>query len=249
MIATLKYNSKNYKIDLAAPLDLSIAMKGDKTDVNAWYLPPATIKPHKEDGFVGSVAEGASINFNTITFNPHAHITHTETVGHITEKLVDVNKAFKKYFFLAEVITVAPEKINEDWVVSKKQLSYALRNKKREAVVIRTLPNTKAKKSRQYAHTNPPYLEEAAAAFLKKKGIQHLLVDLPSVDKEKDDGLLLCHNAFWNTKGKLREKATITEFIYVPNKVKDGTYFLNIQMAPMVNDATPSRPILYAILD
>ena len=51
----------------------------------------------------------------------------------------------------------------------------------------------------QYSNTNPPYLLDAAANYLKEKGIKHLLIDLPSVDKEKDNGKLLAHNAFWNT--------------------------------------------------
>ena len=47
-------------------------------------------------------------------------------------------------------------------------------------------------------------------------------MDLPSVDKEKDRGQLLAHNAFWNTIGILRMDLTITEFIYLPNTVLDG---------------------------
>jgi hypothetical protein len=31
-------------------------------------------------------------------------------------------------------------------------------------------------------------LAEGAALFLHESGIQHLLIDLPSVDKEKDEG-------------------------------------------------------------
>jgi hypothetical protein len=42
--------------------------------------------------------------------------------------------------------------------------------------------------------------------------------------------------------------ATITEFIFVPNTVLDGTYFLNLQIAPFENDATPSKPILYKVI-
>jgi hypothetical protein len=84
---------------------------------------------------------------------------------------------------------------------------------------------------------------------LREKGIKHLLVDLPSVDKEKDDGMLLSHNAFWNTDGEIRMDATITEFIFVPNSVKDGKYLLNLMIAPFENDATPSKPILYEILN
>ncbi|WP_053990906.1 cyclase family protein [Mangrovimonas sp. TPBH4] len=247
MIATIHYNSKKYKIDLTQPIDISIPMISSASNVNAWYLGPPKIEPVVEDDWVASVEEGAVINFNNISFNPHSHGTHTECVGHITKKVHSINENLKQFFFMAEVITVAPEKMGDDFVISKKQVQTALGNKKRDAVVLRTIPNTKEKFSKQYSHTNPTYLLEEVAIYLKKKGVKHLLVDLPSVDKEKDDGELLSHNAFWNTNGKLRMDATITEFIFVPNHVEDGSYFLNLQIAPFENDASPSKPILYKI--
>jgi len=249
MIATIQYNSRKLKIDLSKPLDISIPITGKAANVNAWYLGPPKIEPEIMDGENISVANGAVVNFNTITFNPHAHGTHTETVGHITEKIYSINKHLKQFFFLAEVITVAPEKLGEDYVISKKQLQFAIGNKKRKAIVIRTMPNTRDKLSRQYSNTNPTYLQEDAAEYLKTKGVDHLLIDLPSVDKENDRGELLAHNAFWNTSGKLRLDATITEFIYVSNKIEDGCYMLNLQIAPFENDASPSKPILYKVID
>ena len=141
-----------------------------------------------------------------------------------------------------------PESDGEDFFISAKQLKTALRNKKRDAIVIRTLPNLEDKKSMKYSNTNPPYLLEEAAIYLREKGIKHLLIDLPSVDKEKDEGKLLAHNAFWNTAGEIRMNATITEFIYVPNSIEDGEYLLNLMIAPFENDATPSKPVLYEIL-
>lgn len=245
MLATIQYNSKKHQIDLSKPLDISMSLSDSKQNVNAWYIGKPKIKPAKVDGDVISVEKGAVVNFNNIKFNPHAHGTHTECVGHITETVYSVNKYLKTYFFFAELITVAPEKFGDDFVISKKQLQFMIGNKKREAVIIRTIPNTREKLSIQYSHTNPPYLQEDAAIYLREKGVQHLLIDLPSVDKEKDDGDLLCHNAFWNTSGRLRRNATITEFIFVANSIEDGTYFLNIQMAPFENDASPSRPVLY----
>ena len=249
MLATIQYNTKKIKIDLSQPLDISIPITGKSTNVNAWYLEPPKIAPEVIDGESVSVANGAVVNFNTITFNPHSHGTHTETVGHITEKVYSINKQLKQFFFLAEVVTVAPEKLGDDYVISKKQLQFAIGNKKRDAIIIRTLPNTKEKKSRQYSNTNPTYLLEDAATYLKIKEVKHLLIDLPSVDKEQDGGALLAHNAFWNTKGKLRLDVTITEFIYVSNKIEDGSYMLNLQIAPFENDATPSKPILYKIIE
>ncbi|MBT8267461.1 MAG: cyclase family protein [Bacteroidia bacterium] len=247
MIANLVLNSRKVSIDLSQPLDISIPLISSVKNVNAWYVPEPKIEPVTFDGWTASVKEGASINFNNIFFNPHAHGTHTETAGHITEKVHSINKNLKRFFFLAEVVTVAPEKRDEDLVISKKQLRFALGNKKREAIVIRTLPNTKEKLSRQYSNTNPPYLLEEAAIYLRQKGIKHLLIDLPSVDKERDEGELLAHHAFWDIHGKIRLDATITEFIYVPNKVKDGPYLLNLQIAPFENDASPSKPVLYKI--
>lgn len=249
MIATIQFKTRKLQIDLTQPLDISIPLTGKANNVNAWYLDPPKIEPEIIDGEKVSVANGAVVNFNTITFNPHSHGTHTETVGHITEKVYSINQHLKQFFFLAEVVTVAPEKLGEDYVISKKQLQFALGNKKRDAIVIRTMPNTRDKFFKQYSNTNPTYLLEDAANLLKTKGIKHLLIDLPSVDKENDGGELLAHNAFWNTSGKLRLDATITEFIYVSNKIEDGMYMLNLQIAPFENDASPSKPVLYKVIE
>lgn len=249
MIATIEYNSRKLKIDLTLPLDISIPISNGASNVNAWYIGSPKIEPEVFDEDIISVENGASVNFNTITFNPHSHGTHTETVGHIVKEKYSINKCLKTFFFLAEVITVAPEKRGEDYVISAKQLQFALGNKKREALVVRTMPNTSDKKTRQYSNTNWTYFEEDAIKLLVKKGIKHLLVDLPSVDREEDGGELKGHNAFWNTNGVIRNDATITEFIYVSNKIEDGAYILNLQIAPFENDATPSKPVLYKIMD
>ena len=247
MLASIKINSKNLKIDLSKPLDISMPLRASISNANAWYLEPPKIEPVIINDWVASVKKGADINFNNIYFNPHAHGTHTECVGHITEKFYSINKCLKRFMFIAEVITVAPEVVGEDKVISKNQIQYLLKRKSPEALVIRTMPNTKDKKTKQYSHTNWPYLTEEAALYIREKGILHLLIDLPSVDKEKDDGQLLGHKAFWDVNGKIRTEATITEFIYVPNKVEDGNYILNLQIASFENDATPSKPVLYKI--
>lgn len=247
--ATIEYNSRKMNIDISKPIDISIAISPDRDGVNSWYIDHAKIYPETYEDSIIKVAEGAVVNFNSIQFNPHSHITHTECVGHITEEVYSVNQNLKHYFFLAELVTIAPLYHKGDFLIGVKQLRKALGNKKRDAVVIRTLPNLEDKKTTNYSNTNPTYLSQKAAIYLREKGIKHLLIDLPSVDKENDDGMLLSHNAFWNTDGEIRMDATITEFIFVPNSVKDGEYLLNLMIAPFENDATPSKPILYEILN
>ena len=38
---------------------------------------------------------------------------------------------------------------------------------------------------------------------------------------------------------------TITEMAYIDNTITDGFYFLNLQTPAFINDAAPSRPMLY----
>lgn len=244
--ATFQLNDIEYNIDLSKPLDISIPLKSGSENPNAWYIDPPKITPVVMGDWIGSVKNGASTNFNNIAFNPHAHGTHTECVGHITKEFYSINDCLKTFFFTAEVISVRPEKQEEDFVITKQQLKEKILRKP-EAIVIRTIPNTSNKLTKQYSHTNPAYLEEEATIYLKDLGIKHLLIDQPSVDKEEDGGALVSHNAFWNTNNKVRFDATITEFIYVPNYVEDGLYVLNLQIASFHNDASPSKPILYKI--
>ncbi len=247
MKTTITHNANEYKIDLSKPLDISIPITNKDDNVNAWYIDAPKIEPHREKDFVGSIPAGASTNFYDISFNPHAHGTHTECVGHISAAHQSINQHLKQFFFLAEVITITPSKEKGDLVITKDQFQKLLGGKTPKALVIRTLPNLALKLNRQYSHTNPPYILEDAMVLLKDLGVEHLLIDLPSVDKEKDDGKLLAHKAFWNFNSEVRLNATITEFIYVPDSITDGSYFVNLQVAPFENDASPSRPVLYKI--
>ena len=245
MKANIIIDDKDYSVDFSKPLDISLSLMASKENPLAWYLEQPEISPVKVDDWVGKVSEGASVNFNNIIFNPHAHGTHTECVGHISEEFHSVNEALTNYFFTSEVISITPETRDGDEVLSVVQLKKALKGKTPQAVVIRTVPNSDSKRSKKYSNSNWPYLEKAAALYLHDLGVIHLLIDLPSVDKEKDDGKLEAHRAFWNYPKAPRLDATITEFIFVPNKVQDGSYLLNLQVAPFHNDASPSRPVLY----
>ena len=248
MKITLERDHESYMFDLSKPLDISIPLKASTENVNAWYIDAPTIEPVVDGSWIGKVSEGASTNFNNIQFNPHAHGTHTECVGHITKDFYSINDSLKQFFFFAEVITINPEKQGEDYIITKDLIQNAISSKNGDALVIRTLPNTNSKLTKQYSHSNWAYLTEEAATFISDIGIMHLLIDLPSVDKEKDDGKLLAHKAFWNYPNAIRHNATITELVYIENTILDGVYLLNLQIAPFVNDASPSKPILYPMV-
>lgn len=253
-LKNMKATINNIQIDLSKPLDISIPLSNNEQNPIAWYQSIPEIEPVKMGDWIGKVSEGkSSTNFNNIFFNPHAHGTHTECLGHITHEFYSINQCLKQFFFTAELISVEPKSVGEDLIITKEQIEIALGENLPEAIVIRTLPNLENKKHLNYSNTNPPYLEEAAAVFIREKEIQHLLIDLPSVDREHDEGKLLAHKAFWNVKdiNKVNDDArfncTITEMIYVDEKVIDGSYILNLQFASFENDASSSKPILFKI--
>jgi kynurenine formamidase len=253
MLAKIQHNNQTFEVDLSKPIDISIPLTNTDENPIAWYIEKPEIEPVVFGEWTGSVKQGASTNFNTVFFNPHGHGTHTECLGHITREFYSINQSLKNFFFLSELISVQPELQGEDLVITKNQLEKGLNGKTPEAIVIRTIPNLEAKKHLKYSNTNPPYLDEAAARFIRESEIKHLLIDLPSVDKEHDEGKLLAHKAFWNVadvnnlNADVRLDCTITEMIFVSNQVKDGSYLLNLQIASFENDASPSKPILYKI--
>ncbi len=249
MLANITYLGKDYKIDLFAPIDISIPLHTGANCVNAWYVPPMRIEPVIIGDWIGDVNEGSGVNFRNIFFNPHGNGTHTECVGHISKEFITINQCLRKFFFVAEVVTLLPEEKDGDLVITRNNLAIALKGKKAEALIIRTLSNSPAKCSAQYSNTNPPYLEKEAMQFIVESGFNHLLIDLPSVDKEKDNGELASHHAFWEYPHNTQPHRTITELIYVPNSVFDGTYILNLQIASFENDASPSKPVLFSLFN
>ena len=249
MISSISYKGETQKVDLSQPIDVSIPLRADKQNPTAWYVDPPRIEAVRTEAFTGSVKEGGSVNFRDIYFNPHGHGTHTECVGHIASEVYSLNKHLKQFFFWSELLTIEPEKLkNGDQVITAAQVKKAMHHNSSElkALLIRTLPNKTDKLSKQYSDSNPPYLSQEAMQFIVDAGIDHLLIDLPSVDREVDGGELAAHHIFWEYPKKTNLHKSITEMIYVPNEVADGLYLLNLQFAPFENDASPSKPILYS---
>lgn len=246
MISKITHKGKSYNVDLAKPIDISIPLRAGEENVNAWYSLPVKIEPVRMGDWVGDVKLGGSVNFRNIFFNPHGNGTHTECVGHISKEDYSINQCLKTFFFAAELITVLPDELTDgDKVITKQHIENCLGDKRPEAIIIRTLDNSLSKINKHYSNTNPPYLEYEAAAYIDSLGIDHILIDLPSVDKEVDGGKLAAHHAFWQYPENTKLHRTITEMIYVPNNVFDGTYLLNLQIASFENDASPSKPVLY----
>jgi len=252
MLHFIQTEDQTLQINDVGGVDISIPLHFDEPQPNAFGVDSATATT------LGDTRSGSSVNFEQYNFIPHCNGTHTECVGHITDERISVGDCLRDVFMLATLISVEPAVIDGDLVIGVRELHQAfealteMRGNDTKALIVRTLPNDDSKLTRIYGDDIPPYFSTEAMEFIVDRGFKHLLVDMPSIDRIFDEGKLTNHRMFWNVEQGSREvnaatrrESTITELIYVPNTVADGEYLLNLQIAPFVSDATPSRPVLF----
>lgn len=270
---SIEINGSIYKIDADKPLSIAIPLRFGGAQPNAYDVERAASKPCEAGAIIGDTRRGGSVNFEQYKLIPHCNGTHTECAGHITHERISVHDCLKDSFVLASLISVAPEKASatnetyavglhaDDLLITRKAIEnsafstqHSAFNTIPTALIIRTLPNDESKLTRTYLNEIPPFFSTEAIEFIRASGVRHLLVDMPSIDRIFDEGKLSNHRIFWNiargafeTSEKSLIHNTITELIFAPDEIADGNYLLNLQIAPFASDASPSRPILFAL--
>jgi len=266
----VEFEGERYRVADRSAYDLSIPLRFGGGQPNAFGAPAATSRPLRERSFVGDTRSGGSCNCEAVTLVAHGNGTHTECMGHVTEQRVSVRDAAAESLLPAALVSVPetepaasgetsePHPQPTDRLVTRAALEAAwaaIGSPPCAALVVRTLPNPAEKRFRTYAaEAPPPFFTAEAMHFVVALGVQHLVVDLPSVDRIADAGYLTGHRIFWGLPPGARDaglaarrNATITELAFVPAAAADGVYLLNLQVAPFASDAAPSRPLLYSL--
>lgn len=258
-------------VDLDAVVDISNPISfADGPTASAFFLPTATATAFEAEGFVGDTGRGGSVNCHTLSLSPHGNGTHTECVGHIVNDPVTVPEVLKGGLFRALLLTVdlvglgdsdesyrGRYEDDDDVItaaaVKKARAALAIGDDERfDALVIRTRMEGLDKRFARWSGTNPPYPTYELLSLLEEWQVTHLVLDVPSLDREDDGGLVPNHHRYWglgegsrNLEGKAPSPRTVTELALVPAHVADGRYLLDLQVPPLLTDAVPSRPLLY----
>ena len=268
MRARIEREPEALTIDLSRPLGIAIA-QDFSAQPRHFGAPAAQTRPWSVAGFSGSVAQGASCNCNVLTLIPHCNGTHTECVGHLTSAPLDAYRVIPAGLLPAVLVSVAPAEAHRtdessdpaphagDLLVTARDLQERWPGSvpfEPRALIVRTLPNDPDKRQRDYTDLTAPYLSREAACSLVDRGIEHLVVDLPSIDRAHDEGRLTAHRVFFGLppgshalQAAARSAATITELAFIPDTIADGAYLLQIQAPAIGGDAVPSKPVLYTL--
>jgi arylformamidase len=269
MQARVSIAGRDYGVDLAQPIDLAVALDFAGPQPRYFGAPRASSRPFETPGFgfKGSVGRGSSCNCEVITLIPHCNGTHTECVGHLTTERLDAWRVTPAGPLPALLVSVTPEEAGDESTEPPPQSGDQLITRRAlergwpahpglapQALIVRTLPNAPEKRARDYTGQTPPYLSRQAAELLVSRGILHLIIDLPSIDRAHDEGRLTTHRIFFGLPpgavelaAAVRATATITELAFVPDSVPDGIYLLELRVPALSGDAVPCRPLLYAL--
>lgn len=256
--------------DLADPLPIAVPLDFDGPQPGFHAAARASSQALRDGGFVGDTREGGSCNCEQLTIVPHCNGTHTECVGHVTDERISVTETLRGGMHLALVLSVQPVAAGgsgessdpvpaaDDLLITASALARgagAHVGLSPQALVIRTLPNTVERMSRRYAGPAPaPFLSREAARWLVDRGVEHVVLDVPSADRAEDHGRLTAHRIFFGlppgsrrAPEATRPQATITELAFVAPMIRDGWYLLDLQVPAFLSDAAPSRPLLYPV--
>ena len=233
---------KNQKYSYNSEDGISISHQLDSSGgtPKAWYSSNPSINAIQQDGFTGDTRLGGSVNSNEIRLQPHNHGTHTECYGHLTDERVALSDVFSGYMGLASLHSV-------DLPYGAPIEAKHLPKTSMPALILRT--NLEGYRAKDFSHTEPSYISPKAMEAIVNMKINHLLIDLPSVDPEFDQGALQAHRIYWgcNNMEYTRTSCTITEMVNIPKGITDGEYLLSLQTLDWQTDAVPSKPMIYPI--
>ena len=257
-------------VDLADPLPIAIPLDFDGPQPSFAGAPRATSHPVRTAAFIGDTREGGSCNCEQATLVAHCNGTHTECVGHVTDERVSIAETLRGGMHLALLLSVHPQQAGpsgesteppagaDELMITASSLREGMAihgGLLPRAMIVRTLPNSVERMSRNYAGPAPaPFLSREAAAWLVESGVEHLVLDVPSADRADDHGRLTAHRVFFGlppgsrrASEARRPQATITELAFIAPTIRDGWYLLDLQIPAFLADAAPSRPLLYPV--
>jgi kynurenine formamidase len=238
-------NTKQFRLGEPIPVSRPVVFQPKTKASNAFYLPVINWKTLElGDRFIGDVNRGGSCNVDILSYVPHG-ITHIETAAHILSPgsqpcFVDEIPPGHLSGIVYLIDLTAPGPGAMPGAESGQQVSWkAVEEKLQQNKLPISMLAIKTKASllpAAYDFSGKDFLSISPEAA---KGIHHykypitcLLLDLPSIDPEADEGKLLAHRCYFGLplsghQGEDGEKRALVELAWFAG-VEAGYYYADI---------------------
>ncbi len=246
------------RLKLGAPVEASRPVRLAPPEApNAFSLPPLQAEAHEVPGwFVGDVRRGGSCNVEVLRCTAHG-LTHVETAAHLLDPsgapstIADLPpERLAGLLLLADLSDLGDrpgERVPPDRIVealAAPGLPVAMLGLKTRASALP--PAT------DFTGTDCLALSPEAAAAVREAGILTLVVDLPSLDPERDGGRMRAHRAFFGLpeagcRGADPESRAVVELAWF-GALPAGYYYAVVTPARFAVPAVPTGLFLYPVL-
>lgn len=248
---TLNYHHKQFTLSEPVYAARSVKFFPETQNSNAYGLDDVTNK------LIYQAKPSGCCNVNVLQYCPHK-ITHFETAAHVMAWEANPPSAIaipRRYLsgvaYLADFsdLPKQPGSLLQASQITKKLEGLVL------PVSILALKTPASKLPEHYNFTNKdfPALSEGAARAIHDYSsgntrINCLILDLPSIDQEKDEGKLLAHRAFFGLPrtgftGKIKEKRALVELAWFSG-LDEGYYYITVTPARFQANAVHTEVIL-----
>ena len=255
-----------WRARLGTATSLARMLDFDRPHPRAFGAPAASTAAFVAGTFNGEVARGASCNCRSVHLIPHCNGTHTESAAHLTREPLSPVQLVPLEPLPALLVSVAPvaaevsgENAEPPPRPGDRLITAATIRRAWPAAWRAGLPPPRVLVIRTGADDDAPlapYLSLEAARLIVERGIDHLVLELPSVDRSDDDGRLAGHRVLFGLPAgstrladATRAHATVTELAFVPAACQDGPCAVQLQLTAWTGDAVPSRPVHFALDD
>ncbi len=240
-------NTKRFRLGEPKAVSRQVLFEPEAKASNAFHLPVINAKTVEFEGqFIGDVKRGGSCNVDILSYVPHG-ITHIETAAHILSPeskppfVDDIPlRHLSGIVYLIDLTQPVRGAGDELGSGPGQQVPWeAVEKKLRHNSLPISMLAIKTRSSllqEDYDFSGKNFLSISAQAA---KGIHDykypitcLLLDLPSIDPETDEGKLLAHRSYFGLpltgyKGKDREKRALVELAWFSG-FEEGYYYADI---------------------
>lgn len=198
-------------------------------------------RPSRKQLFTVNESLNLGCMCDEITFCPHTHCTHIESMAHVKKGVLStLNQVLKLPPILLACLIKATT--NCDGVICQKEVEAALapfRDTHFRALIVFT--RDKDSHCGKFASVPVSLANYLVNAF---PTLDIILIDSPSIDPECDGGLLTAHRTFFEAKNTF----FVVELCKIPAHINNGLYGLALNIAGFEEtDAIPCRPVIYPL--
>lgn len=258
LIEVLDKRKSIHRFSLANPVKVSrdVLFSPEPKTANAFYLPTANAKTVEFEGqFIGDVNRGGSCNVDVLSYVPHG-ITHLETSAHVlspdahppTVKDIPPDR-LTGLVYLIDLTDLPEDTKTIPWQAVNEKLE-----KLEFSIRLLALKTRGSQLPQDYDYSGKDFLalSEQTAKGIHDFGIQCLLLDLPSIDPEKDEGKLLAHRAFFGLpstgiEANDREKRALVELAWFDG-LEEGYYYSYITPPSFQANAVTTGIIFHPLI-